>query len=158
VRSTRQQFDLSIGCLAAEGRNNLIAVDLLRAIKAGRSRIFLTERTSHVDEFATRLVGLVKHIVVLKGGMGAKQRRTVGEQLQAIPRGEERVLIRSHSQRLRVRELVAKSACERNRTLVSRIWSKVVQNLSSDEQAPPLHNKTRFCKFLLGGRRHPNPR
>ena len=76
-----------------KARNNLIAVDLVRAIKAGRSPIFLTERTSHVDEFATRLVGLVKHIVVLKGGMGAKQRRAVSEQLRAIPSNEERVLL-----------------------------------------------------------------
>jgi hypothetical protein len=35
----------------------------------------------------------VKHIVVLKGGMGAKQRRTVAEHLAAIPDGEERVLL-----------------------------------------------------------------
>ncbi len=52
---------------------------------AGRSPIFLTERPSQVDEFATRLTGLVKHIVVLKGGMGAKQRRAIAEQLTAIP-------------------------------------------------------------------------
>ena len=65
----------------------------LRAIKAGRSPILLTERTSQVDEFATRLVGLVKNIVVLKGGMGVKQRRAIAEQLMAIPDGEERVLL-----------------------------------------------------------------
>jgi superfamily II DNA or RNA helicase len=76
-----------------KARNDLICVDLLRAIKAGRSPILLTERTSQVDEFATRLSGLVKHIVVLKGGMGAKQRRAVAEQLTAIPDGEERVLL-----------------------------------------------------------------
>jgi superfamily II DNA or RNA helicase len=76
-----------------KGRNNLIAVDLVRAIKAGRSPVLLTERTSHVDEFARRLVGLVKHIVVLKGGMGVKQRRAVAEQLAAIPSHEERVLL-----------------------------------------------------------------
>ena len=74
-------------------RNDLIRVDLLRAIKAGRSPILLTERTSQVDEFASRLAGLVKHIVVLKGGMGVKQRRAVAEQLIAIPEGEERVLL-----------------------------------------------------------------
>jgi superfamily II DNA or RNA helicase len=74
-------------------RNDLIAVDLVRAVKAGRSPILLTERTSHVDEFAARLTGLVKHIIVLKGGMGAKQRRAIAEQLAVIPTGEERVLL-----------------------------------------------------------------
>jgi superfamily II DNA or RNA helicase len=76
-----------------KARNDLIAVDLVRAIKAGRSPILLTERTSQVDEFAMRLAGLAKHIVVLKGGMGAKQRRVVAEQLAAIPNDEERVLL-----------------------------------------------------------------
>ncbi|HEU5125308.1 MAG TPA: DEAD/DEAH box helicase family protein [Verrucomicrobiae bacterium] len=76
-----------------KARNNLICVDLLRAIKTKRSPILLTERTSQVDEFASRLTGLVKHIVVLKGGMGAKQRRAIAEQLTAIPEGEERVLL-----------------------------------------------------------------
>jgi len=76
-----------------DSRNDLICVDLLRSIKAGRSPILLTERTSQVDEFASRLTALVKHIVVLKGGMGVKQRRAVAEQLASIPDGEERVLL-----------------------------------------------------------------
>ncbi len=76
-----------------KARNDLIAIDLVRAVKAGRSPILLTERTSQVDEFATRLAGLVKHIVVLKGGMGAKQRRAISEKLTTIPDNEERVLL-----------------------------------------------------------------
>ncbi len=74
-------------------RNDLICIDLVRAIKAGRSPIVLTERTSQLDDFAARLTGLVKHVVVLKGGMGAKQRRAIAEQLSSIPDGEERVLL-----------------------------------------------------------------
>ena len=54
---------------------HLICMDLMRAIKSGRSPVLLTERTSQVDEFASRLTGLVKHIVVLKSGIGVKQRR-----------------------------------------------------------------------------------
>ena len=76
-----------------KARNDLIAVDLLRAIKAGRSPILLTERTSQVDEFAVRLAGLSKHIILLKGGMGVKQRRAIAEKMAAIPDGEERVLL-----------------------------------------------------------------
>jgi superfamily II DNA or RNA helicase len=74
-------------------RNDLIAVDLVRAIKTGRSPIVLTERTSQVDEFADRLTGLVKHIVVMKGGMGTKQRRAIAKQLTSISDREERVLL-----------------------------------------------------------------
>ena len=88
-----EMHELYAALAVNKGRNDLIYVDLLRAIKAGRSPILLTERTSQVDEFAGRLIGLVKHIVVLKGGMGVKQRRGVAEQLAAIPNDEERVLL-----------------------------------------------------------------
>jgi superfamily II DNA or RNA helicase len=88
-----EMHELYAALAVDKGRNDLIYVDLLRAIKAGRSPILLTERTSQVDEFAGRLNGLVKHVVVLKGGMGVKQRRGVAEQLAAIPDGEERVLL-----------------------------------------------------------------
>jgi superfamily II DNA or RNA helicase len=76
-----------------KARNDLITVDLVRAVKAGRSPILLTERTSQIDEFVRRLLGLIKHIVVLKGGMGAKQRRAISEQLTAVPSNEERILL-----------------------------------------------------------------
>ncbi len=88
-----EMHELYAALAVNKGRNDLIYVDLLRAIKAGRSPILLTERTSQVDEFAGRLNGLVKHVVVLKGGMGVKQRRGVAEQLTAIPDGEERILL-----------------------------------------------------------------
>ena len=88
-----EMHELYAALAGSKARNDLMCVDLLRSIKAGRSPILLTERTSQVDEFASRLTGLVKHIVVLKGGMGAKQRRAVAEQLTAIPDGEERVLL-----------------------------------------------------------------
>lgn len=90
----KQEMHALYAALAGNNaRNDLICVDLMCAIKGGRSPILLTERTSQVDEFATRLAGLVKHIVVLKGGMGAKQRRAVAEHLASIPDGEERVLL-----------------------------------------------------------------
>ncbi len=76
-----------------KARNDLIFEDLLACIKARRSPILLTERTSQVDEFASRIAPVVKHVVVLKGGMGVKQRRAVAAQLKAIPDGEERVLL-----------------------------------------------------------------
>jgi superfamily II DNA or RNA helicase len=88
-----EMHELYAALAGNKARNDLICVDLLRAIKAGRSPVLLTERTSQVDEFAMRLSGLVKHVVVMKGGMGAKQRRGTAEQLAAIPNAEERVLL-----------------------------------------------------------------
>lgn len=74
-------------------RNDQIFEDLLDCIRSGRSPILLAERTRQVDEFVARIGTLVRHVVVLKGGMGAKQRRAVAEQLKTIPDGEERVLL-----------------------------------------------------------------
>ena len=88
-----EMHDLYAALAGNKARNELIIEDLLACIKAGRSPILLTERTSHVDEFASRITALVKNVVVLKGGMGAKQRRAVAEQLKSIPDGEERVLL-----------------------------------------------------------------
>lgn len=93
---TNEKFEMhALYAMLAENkaRNDLVCVDLVRAIKARRSPIVLTERTSQLDDFAARLAGLVRHIVVLKGGMGAKQRRAITEQLTSIPDEEERVLL-----------------------------------------------------------------
>ena len=56
-------------------RNAMIADDIVHAIESGRSPLLLTGRTEHLQYFATRLSGAAKHVFVLKGGMGKKQRR-----------------------------------------------------------------------------------
>ena len=74
-------------------RNDLIFDDLLSALEDGCSPLLLTERTEHVDEFAERLKGFAKNVIVLKGGTGKKQRKALAEQMASIPDEEERVLI-----------------------------------------------------------------
>ena len=74
-------------------RNDLIFDDLLNALEKGYSPLFLTERTEHVDEFAERLKGFAKNVIVLKGGTGKRQRKALAEQIASIRDGEERVLI-----------------------------------------------------------------
>lgn len=74
-------------------RNDLIFNDLLSALEEGCSPLLLTERTEHVDEFAERLKGFAKNIIVLKGGTGKKERKALAEQIASIPDGEERLLI-----------------------------------------------------------------
>ena len=74
-------------------RNDLIFDDLLSALEDGCSPLLLTERTEHVDEFAERLKGFAKNVIVLKGGAGKKQRKALAEQMAFIPDEEERVLI-----------------------------------------------------------------
>ncbi len=74
-------------------RNDLIFNDLLKAMNEGRSPLVLTERTEHLEEFAQRLRGFTKNIIVLRGGMSKKKLKALTEQLAAIPDGEERILI-----------------------------------------------------------------
>src|SRR5258706_2062613 len=66
-------------------RNSIVANDVVRAVEQGRSPLVLTGRTEHITQLETALCGRVRNIIVLKGGMGRKQRREVNERLAAIP-------------------------------------------------------------------------
>lgn len=76
-----------------EKRNHLILNDVIHALEEGRSPILLTERKDHLEYFAGQLEKLARHVVVLQGGMGTKERRTVMERLTSIPDGEERLVL-----------------------------------------------------------------
>jgi superfamily II DNA or RNA helicase len=78
-------------------RNEMIAADLIRAVEAGRSPLLLTGRTEHLQYFAAKLNGVVKHVFVLKGGMGKKQRRSIAEALASVPEHEPRVILATGS-------------------------------------------------------------
>jgi len=85
--------DIYAALVADEARNELILNDLLQAMEEGRSPILLTERREHLEFFASRMEKSGRHVVVLHGGMGAKQRRAVAEQIASIPDNEKRVLL-----------------------------------------------------------------
>ncbi len=85
--------DIYAALVADEARNELILNDLLQALEEGRSPILLTERRKHLEFFTGRLAKSGRHVVVLHGGMGAKQRRAVAEQIASIPDNEKRVLL-----------------------------------------------------------------
>lgn len=74
-------------------RNHLILGDIRQALAEGRSPILLTERKDHLEFLAGELRDTVKHLVVLHGGMGVKQRRKVMEHLASIPDDEERLIL-----------------------------------------------------------------
>jgi len=85
--------DIYAALVADESRNQLIISDLLHALEEGRSPILLTERREHLEFFAGRLADSVPNVVVLRGGMGTRQRHAVMEQLSSIPANEKRVLL-----------------------------------------------------------------
>lgn len=71
----------------------MILDDVIDVLEKGGSPILLTERRDHVDYFADQLGKVARHLVILMGGMGVKQRREVVNQLKTIPDGEERLVL-----------------------------------------------------------------
>jgi superfamily II DNA or RNA helicase len=78
-------------------RNEMIANDIVRAVESGRCPLLLTGRTEHLQYFAAKLAGVAKHVFVLKGGMGKKQRRETAAALAAVPENESRVILATGS-------------------------------------------------------------
>ena len=76
-----------------ETRNRAICEEVVQAVRDGRSPLILTERNEHLDRFESVLSASVPHVVVLRGGMGKKQRRAEAERLAAIPPEEGRVIL-----------------------------------------------------------------
>jgi superfamily II DNA or RNA helicase len=76
-----------------EARNGMIFDDVLSALEAGRSPVVITERKDHLQTMADRLSKFAKNVIVLKGGMKAKERNQAAEALRAVADGEERVIV-----------------------------------------------------------------
>jgi len=76
-----------------ERRNELVLNDAIACLEEGRSPILMTERRDHLDYFAEKLRKFTRHLVVLHGGMTARARKAVKDQLSAIPSDQERLVL-----------------------------------------------------------------
>jgi superfamily II DNA or RNA helicase/very-short-patch-repair endonuclease len=76
-----------------ELRNRRICEAVVESVAGGRSPLVLTERNDHLDRLEAELSGTVPHLVVLRAGMGKKQRQVITDRLAAIPREEARVIL-----------------------------------------------------------------
>lgn len=76
-----------------ETRTRRICDDVIETVRAGRSPLVLTERREHLDRLAQALTPNIRHVVVLKAGMGKKQREATRDRLAGIPSEEDRVVI-----------------------------------------------------------------
>jgi superfamily II DNA or RNA helicase/very-short-patch-repair endonuclease len=74
-------------------RTRRICEDVVDAVRQGRSPLVLTERNEHLDRFEQELAQRVDHVVVLRAGMGKKQRQAIAQHLAAIPRHEGRIVL-----------------------------------------------------------------
>ncbi len=71
----------------------VVGCAVIDAVRSGRSPLILTERNDHLDRFEQELAARVDHVVVLRAGMGKKQRHAINERLAAIARHEGRVIL-----------------------------------------------------------------
>jgi superfamily II DNA or RNA helicase/very-short-patch-repair endonuclease len=76
-----------------ERRNRNICEHVIESVQGGRSPLVLTERNDHLERLEQGLAASVPHLVVLRAGMGKKQRQTIADRLAAIPREEGRVIL-----------------------------------------------------------------
>lgn len=85
--------DVYAALVADEQRNRQIVEDVTRSVRAGRSPILLTERRDHLDYFASRLRSVVNHLVILHGGMPAKERSNALTTLSTLSDSAERLIL-----------------------------------------------------------------
>jgi superfamily II DNA or RNA helicase len=88
--------DAYAALVTSETRNQQIVADIIQAVREGRTPLVLTNRTDHLERLASGLSEL-EHVVILKGGMGKKQRQSSLERLTSIPDGVPRVLLATGS-------------------------------------------------------------
>ena len=75
-----------------EMRNTLIFDDVLKALDAGRSPLILTERRDHLEALQRRLERFTPNLVILHGGMKAKERAAAQCALVSSEKKERLVL------------------------------------------------------------------
>ncbi len=76
-----------------ESRNRRICDDVLESVRNDRSPLVLTERNDHLDRLEHGLIDRIPHLVVLRAGLGKKQRKAIAERLATIPRDEPRAIL-----------------------------------------------------------------
>jgi superfamily II DNA or RNA helicase len=89
--------DIYAALVGNAARNAMISSDVIAAVESGRCPLLLSGRKEHLDYFESKLAGSAKHVFVLKGGMGKKQRRTTAAALAAVPESESRVILATGS-------------------------------------------------------------
>ena len=77
--------DVFAALVTDEVRNEFIVRGVIGAVESGRSPLVLTSRTDHLRRLESALAGKVRNVIVLKGGMGRKQRRSLSAETVFYP-------------------------------------------------------------------------
>lgn len=74
-------------------RNDLIVQDVVAATQAKRFPVLLTERREHLETLANMLASHIPNVIVMRGGMGKRQRQQVADQLANLPTNQPCVIV-----------------------------------------------------------------
>jgi superfamily II DNA or RNA helicase len=74
-------------------RNRLIVQDVVAAAEAKRFPVVLTERREHVQVLADLLAQYIENVIVMRGGMGKRQRQQLAEQMANLPTDRSCVIV-----------------------------------------------------------------
>jgi superfamily II DNA or RNA helicase len=88
--------DVYAALITNSDRNRQIVTDVLSAVADGRTPLVLTHRTHHVQQLAAGLSS-VENVLIMKGGMGKKQRKAMADKLASIPEGAPRIILATGS-------------------------------------------------------------
>jgi superfamily II DNA or RNA helicase len=89
--------DVFTALIEDKSRNQAIVNDVLASIQEGKSPVLITERREHLEYLAERLRPVIRHVMVMHGGLSESTRRQLNKDLQSIPATEERLLIATGS-------------------------------------------------------------
>ena len=79
--------------LRSDERNQIIVADVMNAIKNNRFPVILTERKEHLETLKSLLENKIENLIVMKGGMGKKQRKAALNALESLPDHAEKALL-----------------------------------------------------------------
>jgi superfamily II DNA or RNA helicase len=92
--NTREHFqELYRALIDDSTRNELIAEQVVNAVKSGRSPIVLTERKEHLKMLEQLLRPRIANVITLCGGFSAKESNAVKKELEATADCVERVIV-----------------------------------------------------------------
>jgi superfamily II DNA or RNA helicase len=79
--------------IKSDERNQIIVADIMKAIKNDRFPVILTERKEHLETLKSLLEIKIRNLIVMKGGMGKKQRQAALNALESLPDHAEKALL-----------------------------------------------------------------
>jgi superfamily II DNA or RNA helicase len=79
--------------LQSDEHNQIIVADVMKVIQHHRFPVILTERKEHLETLKSLLENKIKNLIVMKGGMGKKQRKAALSALESLPDDTEKAVL-----------------------------------------------------------------